>query len=80
MHGNVCELCQDRYAEDYYESSPTDDPTGPATGISQVIRGGGSRSSARYCRAACRVGTGYSDWDTNWGFRVAAVPSGKSGE
>jgi formylglycine-generating enzyme required for sulfatase activity len=40
MAGNVWEWVSDYYGEDYYSSSPTMDPRGPATGTSWVIRGG----------------------------------------
>jgi formylglycine-generating enzyme required for sulfatase activity len=40
MHGNVAEWCQDRFAEDYYAWSPTDNPPGPETGMFRVLRGG----------------------------------------
>jgi formylglycine-generating enzyme required for sulfatase activity len=39
--GNAAEWCSDRYAGDYYEHSPTDDPTGPTTGEARIERGGG---------------------------------------
>jgi len=43
MHGNVLEWCSDWHAEDYYERSPTEDPTGPEISPSdvRVLRGGG---------------------------------------
>ncbi len=40
MAGNVSEWVADRYSNDYYSSSPTNNPTGPETGVSRVVRGG----------------------------------------
>jgi formylglycine-generating enzyme required for sulfatase activity len=54
MHGNVWEWCQDSFDNGYYANSPTNDPTGAATGSYRVRRGGGWAFPARFCRSAHR--------------------------
>ena len=39
MHGNVFEWCADWYADAYYAKSLGEDPTGPGSGSSRVLRG-----------------------------------------
>ena len=56
MLGNVAEWCNDVYDEQYYQSSPGDNPRGPADGERYVLRGGAWNCTAEACRCACRVG------------------------
>jgi formylglycine-generating enzyme required for sulfatase activity len=52
--GNVSELCQDWYGENYYSASPTEDPTGPDTGEYRVGRGGSWHDYPGITRSANR--------------------------
>ncbi len=54
MVGNVWEWCLDWYASRYYDVSPENDPKGPDTGSSRVLRAGGWVDSAYYQRCANR--------------------------
>ena len=69
MSGNVCEWCQDWY--DSYSSEAKTNPMGPATGSTHVLRGGGWRSSATYCRVAYRDINTPTYRDSIFGFRLA---------
>ncbi|MBI3831824.1 MAG: SUMF1/EgtB/PvdO family nonheme iron enzyme [Planctomycetes bacterium] len=80
MLGNVSQWCEDRYGENYYEMSASEDPQGPALGGGHVLRGGSWADGPLECRATTR----YTDRDVwtdkevqhapafndDWGFRV----------
>src|SRR5262249_11901932 len=73
MHGNVWEVCSDRFSKDYYETRPKKDPKGPAEGKSRVVRGGGWNEGASFCRASSRVAFPPDVRRGGLGFRVVCV-------
>ena len=54
MIGNVLVWCQDWYDENYYRSSPADNPQGPSKGQFRVLRGGSWLDEDDDCRVAKR--------------------------
>jgi uncharacterized protein (TIGR03437 family) len=64
MLGNVWEWCQDWYGPAYYSGSPQEDPAGPSSGTSRILRGGGWGGNARFARVSFRGG---EDTSTAWG-------------
>jgi formylglycine-generating enzyme required for sulfatase activity len=71
MAGNVWEWVADWYDSDYYEISPTDNPTGPDTGKSKVLRGGSWNDSPNRLRCTSRREYYPKGQDNETGFRCA---------
>jgi formylglycine-generating enzyme required for sulfatase activity len=74
--GNVWEWCADWFAPNYYERSPKEDPQGPDTGASKVLRGGSFLCHDSYCnryRNSARSSNTPDSSMANAGFRTVAI-------
>ena len=69
MSGNLWQFCWDWLDDEYYENSPTQNPTGPATGSSRVLRGGAYMQAPNHCRVSNRGSTSGTG-SNNMGFRT----------
>jgi formylglycine-generating enzyme required for sulfatase activity len=74
MHGNAWQWCADWCGKEYYAASPADDPTGPDSGDSRVIRGGSWYFGPLFTRSAKRIRLTPDNRDDFTGFRVARTP------
>jgi formylglycine-generating enzyme required for sulfatase activity len=74
MAGNVWAWVSDWYDPDYYQSSPSQNPTGPPWGESKVIRGGSWGSGPEALRSADREIHSPSFRGLGTGFRCAKTP------
>ena len=69
MLGNVWEWVADRYNENYYSQSPSQDPQGPSSSQYRVLRGGSGSLNPRNSRASFRDGGQPGNRDNGNGFR-----------
>jgi len=74
MAGNVSEWVADWYDEDYYYYSPMENPIGPESGITRVLRGGSHMSISVLVRSAIRGKRSPLYTDFFSGFRCARSP------
>lgn len=71
MTGNVWEWVSDWYAEDSYATASRQDPQGPGTGRTRVLRGGYWGDSAVFVRVTRRIGLKPDVKAPGYGFRLA---------
>jgi formylglycine-generating enzyme required for sulfatase activity len=74
MAGNVWEWTADWYDENYYSTSPLENPLGPDFGDYHVLRGGSWDNVDGYVRSANRGWFDPSNSNVNVGFRCARSP------
>lgn len=72
MAGNVREWVTDWYQWDYFQAAPTQNPAGPITGVTKVLRGGSWNDVAIYVRSTVRKNYLPDSFDSNLGFRCAS--------
>jgi len=78
MSGNVWQWTNDWYDKNYYKESPKDNPTGPKTGRTKVLRGGSWGSiSPDYLRVAKRSYAQPDNYNYDIGFRCVRSAKGE---
>jgi len=71
MAGNVWEWVNDWYSEDYYATSPAENPQGPDSGTYKVLRGGGWSNNWVFLRTSSRGFDPVFNSSKDVGFRCA---------
>ncbi len=74
LAGNVWEWVNDWYDKDYYERSPSQNPSGPEEGGTKVLRGGSWYANLGYLKSTYRFSLPPSSRDSDFGFRCAKTP------
>jgi serine/threonine-protein kinase len=69
--GNVWQWVNDRYAQNYYQSSPSQGPQGPGSGQYRVVRGGSWVNSPSDVRVSYRAGDNPTFRFSGNGFRCS---------
>lgn len=74
MSGNVWEWVADWYDNTYNPDAPSNNPTGPTTGVARILRGGSWNNIGLYLRVSTRLRNLPVDGNYNIGFRCARSP------
>jgi len=70
MSGNIYEWCADWFYDKYYKKSPFDNPAGPASGDTRVIRGGSWKYNPKGLKVTHRMNIRPASRYSDVGFRV----------
>ena len=70
MSGNVLEWCSDWYGATYYSTSPQNNPQGPETGASRILRGGSWGGEVKHARVSQRYAAAPTALGNSIGFRL----------